>query len=61
MNSNPAIVVSAYNRPHALQRLLHSIAAAHYESRDITLIISIDQSESGSVNAIAENFRWEHG
>jgi hypothetical protein len=61
MNSNPAIVISAYNRPHALQRLLHSIAAAHYESRDITLIISIDQSERGSVNAIAENFRWENG
>lgn len=61
MEINPAIVISAYNRPHALQRLLNSIAAAHYESEDVTLIISIDQSESDSVKTIAGNFDWEHG
>lgn len=61
MEIKPAIVISAYNRPYALQRLLNSIAVAHYEDEDITLIISIDRSESDSVKAIAGNFDWEHG
>ncbi len=61
MEINPAIVISAYNRPHALQRLLNSIAAAHYEGEDITLVISIDQSGSDSVKTIAGNFDWKHG
>jgi len=61
MEIKPAIVISAYNRPHALQRLLSSIAAAHYEDDDIRLIISIDLSDSDSVKTIAGNFDWEHG
>ncbi len=61
MKIKPAIVISAYNRPHALQRLLNSIAAAHYESEDITLIISIDQSESDGVKTLAGKFEWKHG
>ncbi len=61
MEIKPAIVISAYNRPHALQRLLNSIAAAHYEDEGITLIISIDHSESDGVKTIAGNFEWEHG
>lgn len=61
MGINPAIVISAYNRPHALQRLLNSIAAAHYESNDISLIISIDQSEGDSIKTMAGSFDWKHG
>jgi len=61
MEIKPAIVISAYNRPHALQRLLNSIAAAHYEQEEISLIISIDKSESDSVKAVAGNFDWEYG
>lgn len=61
MEINPAIIISAYNRPHALQRLLNSIAAAHYDSDEISLIISIDKSESDRVKTIAGNFEWAYG
>lgn len=61
MKIKPAIVISAYNRPHALQRLLNSVAAAYYDSSDISLLISIDQSDSDSVKTIAGNFDWKHG
>ena len=57
----PAIVVAAYNRPDALERLLGSISRAHYEEEDIPLIISIDNSGSRACLEVAERFAWEHG
>ena len=58
----PAIIVVAYNRPLSLQRLLNSLALADYtEYAPITLIISIDYSNSSEVISIAENFSWQFG
>ena len=42
MGYKPAIVVVAYRRLYALERLLNSIDRAYYEEDDIELIISID-------------------
>lgn len=60
---NPVIVVSAYNRPNSLKRLLSSLDQANYESKDgkVKLIISIDFSGSDEVKNIANEFKWEHG
>lgn len=62
---NPAIVVSSYNRPHALKRLLASIQAAGYPTGvSIPLVISIDP-ENGvpnpAVYEAAESFDWNRG
>lgn len=58
----PAIVAVGYNRPSGMKRLLDSIGRAHYESTDITLIISIDEStESNLVEEVAKAFQWSHG
>lgn len=58
----PAIVAVGYNRPHCMKRLLESIAKAEYETDDITLVISIDESNrSNEVEAVAKDFVWEHG
>ncbi|NUQ84934.1 MAG: hypothetical protein HUU11_09490 [Anaerolineales bacterium] len=62
---NPAIVIAAYNRPHALQRLLASLHAADYPAGvSIPLIISIDSEEgrpNPAVRETAEGFTWKHG
>lgn len=56
------IVVIAYNRPHSLKRLLHSIGQARYSSEDITLIISIDYGKSNKdVVEVANSFDWSYG
>lgn len=60
-NIVPAIVVVAYNRPHSLNRLLQSINNAIYEQKEIPLIISIDKSNDGRVEQIAEEFIWKYG
>ena len=58
----PVIIVVAYNRPNSLQRLLNSLAQADYTGYDsITLIISIDYSNSPEVISAAKNFTWEFG
>lgn len=62
---NPAVVVPAYNRPHALKRLLASLHSADYPSgASIPLVISIDP-ENGvphpAVREVAESFDWKHG
>ncbi len=57
----PAIVISAFNRPHSLQRLLSSLAQAEYLYKDIPLVISIDKSETDNVVQIAESFEWKFG
>ncbi|MCR5788738.1 MAG: glycosyltransferase [Lachnospiraceae bacterium] len=60
-NETP-IVVIAYNRDKALQRLLTSLASADYAGHtDIPLIISIDQSENGDVLKTVQAFVWPYG
>ncbi len=59
--SEIAIVVIAYNREKSLQRLLKSIALAHFPAEDITLHISIDASENKSVYQVATDFEWKFG
>lgn len=57
-----AIVIIAYNRPQALLRLLDSITNAYYpEGLDIPLIISVDKSDTTSVEDIARDYVWDHG
>lgn len=57
----PAIVVIAYNRPKSLERLLLSISNARYPTENITLIISIDKSDSNKVENVAKEFKWKYG
>lgn len=58
----PAIVAVGYNRPEGIKRLLESIGRAHFESDDIPLIISIDESnKSDEVEQVAQEFAWTHG
>ena len=62
---NPALVVIAYNRPEALNRLLASLDAAAYpEGGVVPLVISIDRGPSGvsqEVAAAAQAFEWRFG
>src|SRR5687768_8098504 len=60
MNS-PAIVITAYNRPEGLSRLLKSVADASYDSNNVTLVISIDKSDSNKVYELADSFEWKYG
>lgn len=61
---NPAIVISAYNRPASLARLLASIAKADYPPGDTPLVISIDRGDDDrnrAVAKIAEDWKWQSG
>jgi len=60
---NPAVVISAYNRPGALNRLLGSLEKAEYPADiRIPLVISIDQAKDNQeVLQAAEAFSWSHG
>ena len=58
----PAIVAVGYNRPMSMKRLLASICVASYPVKDITLIISIDESsKSDEIQNIAEKVQWNYG
>ncbi|MBI3176825.1 MAG: hypothetical protein HYZ35_02430, partial [Chloroflexi bacterium] len=61
----PAIVLSAYNRPQALERLLASLQKAAYPAEGgIPLVISIDGGKNGihpEVRNVAEQFVWPFG
>lgn len=57
----PAIVISAFDRPRSLRRLLDAINSATYPSSDIELVISIDGEGDTEVMELAEAFHWEHG
>ena len=58
----PAIVAVGYNRPDGIKRLLDSIGRAKYEDSNITLIISIDESnKSNDIEAVAKDFQWLYG
>jgi hypothetical protein len=62
MQTPPAIVAVAYNRPHSLDRLLGSLDAAQYPAgTQVPLIISIDHGDNQDVLALAEAFDWRHG
>lgn len=61
MAIKPAIVICAFNRPASLERLLQSLAKAHYPEDDISLVISIDKSETDAVQALATSFEWPYG
>lgn len=58
----PAIVVVAYNRPHALLRLLNSLATVQ-GADNVPLVISIDQggAQFEPVLAVARQFAWPFG
>ncbi len=60
---NPAIVISAYNRPRALSRLLHTLINASYPGDGaIPLVISIDHAQANSETAaVAREFSWPFG
>lgn len=60
--TDPAIVVNAYNRPQALARLLASLSKADYlETARVPLVISVDHGGSQAVRTLAEQFQWRHG
>ena len=58
---NVALVVIAYNRLKAVERLLGSLSAADYGHDKVDLIISVDKSKTDSVEVFADNFEWKHG
>ena len=61
-HSNIAIVAVAYNRKDALLRLLDSLSNAVYDSNEsVTLIISIDKSDTDIVELVADGYEWKHG
>lgn len=59
---NPTIVIPAYNRPRALQRLLKSLGRAQYADK-VRLVIAIDAGgeRAAGVKRAAANFQWRHG
>ncbi|HET6244692.1 MAG: glycosyltransferase [Bacteroidetes bacterium] len=60
--ANIAVVVVAYNREVALERILNSLAIANYDGfANIPLIISIDKSETDAIEKIAKSFNWLFG
>lgn len=56
-----AIVCVGYNRIKSIKRLLGSLLAAQYPSKDIPLIISIDCSGNTELYNYVEDFEWPHG
>lgn len=61
MHSDIAIVVVAYNRVNSLSRLLNNLSTCNYDENEVTLIISIDKSETNEVENYAESFIWKYG
>lgn len=56
----PTIVIAAYNRPLALQRLLQQLVGCIYED-GADLVVSIDKGGDKAVVAVAEDCIWPHG
>lgn len=61
MREKITLVVVGYNRADSIQRLLNSMAKAHYSYSDIRLVISIDHSGNEEVNRTAAEFEWKYG
>ena len=58
----PAIVLVGYNRPKSMERLINSVVSADYPYDDITLVISIDQSDkSDEIERLVSDVEWVHG
>ena len=57
---NAAICIVAYNRLQPLKRLLQSLLQAYYQE-SITLIISVDKSDTTEVEDYAKLFNWPYG
>ena len=58
---NIAIIAVAYNRIDTLRNLLQSLTRASYIEETVTLIISVDKSDTDIVEKYAESFVWIHG
>ena len=56
-----AIVVVGYNRLHSIKRLLSSLEKAIYPSKDIPLVISIDNSGDSDLYKFVESYNWTNG
>ena len=56
-----AIVAVAYNRIDSLSRLLNSLDKAYYNDERVTLIISVDKSNTDQVELFADQYEWKHG
>lgn len=54
--TQPAIVIPAYNRPAALKRLLRSVSEAHFPNQKVNVLISLDAGYSGDVKQMALDF-----
>ena len=61
MEAKITIVVVGYNRPDSMQRVLKSLAKAHYSYSDVRLVISIDHGNVKEVVDTAEAFVWDFG
>jgi hypothetical protein len=55
------IVVSGYNRPEPLTRILGSLHRARYPHGDVKLYISLDKAGPNGAREVAEAFEWSHG
>lgn len=58
---NIAIITVAYNRCDSLKRLLNSLDEAFYYDNKVTLIISVDKSNTDVVERFADEYQWNHG
>lgn len=61
MKPRLALVAVAYNRIGSLARLLGSLERADYGGDEVTLIISVDRSDSDVVERYARDYRWPYG
>ena len=55
-----AICCITYNRKESLKRLLLSLSNAYYEDK-VTLIISIDKSDTDEIELFADSYDWKFG
>ena len=55
-----AICAICYNRINSLKRLLGSLEKAYYDE-PVTLIISIDKSNTSEVEDYADSYKWKNG
>lgn len=60
MEKRIAVCAVCYNRKDSLARLLGSLDKAYYPSA-VTLIISVDKSDTTVVEEYADAFTWRHG
>ena len=56
-----AIVTVGYNRVDSLSRLLASLNNANYSNDEVTLVISVDKSNTNIVEEFADSFLWKYG